>query len=533
MNTINILEHKEAIITTVIGILSSIYFYYRAKTDGIKSSIIYKEQLIAANGELQRLRKQLEIKEVEDKKHYQQTGHVFSAIIGIEQKFDSFGGTSNSTDEIALHLEKLIKEKKFAEAKNYLAGKTTILDNLPFILFWQGNIERCMGTIKEAVSIYESITQTYSVDQCQGMNHIHMLLGLIHKNHYSDISKALIEYQKAYAIEPNIYSITALAICYNSLRQFNLAKSKIDEGKLIDPNHLDLLCASATYYYENGFLSYAYQEIKSAEISHGFNSGITILEAQILRYENKYAEAAECCKKVIKFDPTHAQALYELTAIYLTENKILQAEHTAKILEENYPNDLFYIDLFMTIEYINGDTKKIIERAKNLNFNHLAKINPTALHIVGLSFLIMGETEKAKTCFSLILSIYDNHRGALDSMFYVYLADIKIRNLDEAKQYCNFLFEKTDEPKVAYLIKQGLIEVFRKNFCKAIYFFEEALILSPHDQDIITNITRAKELETIFHNKSNSEFEEHLDEIIFWKKRVETANLKSNKKSLT
>jgi Tfp pilus assembly protein PilF len=499
--------HEEAVLTTIIGIISSIYFYYMAKRDGDRTANEYKRHYERAEKEIIELKKKLEESVKANKEHYNISLLHGGIIKNIDEKFASRNNGGRTIEDISQEFFSLLEENKLTEAENYLIGKKPFVNDPSVMSYFEATLKIRRGEILEAIELLDKVTN--GEEGSLKMDQIYAIKAGLYSEHLRNPQQALIEWQEAAKIDYKIDYIVPIAFCYMQLKEYGLAKIRLDEAVKINENHPYIWHIYAEYNCEIRNYDLAFEQIERAYSLGLVDPSVFTTKGWIQEANNDSVGALRSYKKALELNPNHKGAIYNLANLHIKLGNLQQAEIELNYYRRKYPDDLYVLGSFFFVLSCTGRQKRVIEIGERLKIvDHVTKCHE-AVNTLGISYMLYDEMEKAKDCFESLLAVYPNHYSAFVGLYFVYV-NKKCRDLTVAEHYCDKMLEH-DPQSVEALNKKGLIYAIRKDFDQAFDLFDEALAINAEDGSTHENIEGVKNFMNFYYMEKDLEKREGLE----------------------
>ena len=247
-----------------------------------------------------------------------------------------------------------------------------------------------------------------------------------------DIEQAQSFYNRSLASNPHFFpSILGLANIELSRNGLQAARPLLKQALHIAPSSSAVATAWGRYLYANGQYSDAEREfLRALKINPSFHEPRLELASLYLLAFNRSEDARQHYQAVIQTSPEHAQAVYGLTATYLSDNNYSGAVSAIKGSALDYNNDPIALELMAKAYQMNADWKKAInclEQSISVQPNHYS--SRRALAEV---FLQLANYDNAIEHLSFL---EDQGQASLDSTYRLALAHQQLKNLDQAEMF--------------------------------------------------------------------------------------------------
>jgi tetratricopeptide (TPR) repeat protein len=368
-----------------------------------------------------------------------------------------------------------------------------------------------------------------------------------------DFQSALLEYQKAVAIQPDVPEIRyalarayliikdvesakreALQIepkdadtyrllgdCYRAGQQGDSAAQAYSMALELDSTDLNSLWYLAVYWEQKNDINKAIDYWKKLGALQSFSPAVHLQLATLLFQIGEYDEAVSEYKKVLDLQPDNRKALYGLGQSYEANNDLQEAIDAYKRFLELEPTNEQVRNRIIVLYYQTGEKDEAIKEAET--YAILSPDDPDAWKRLGALYLSQGDYQKAESLFVLYIQSKPD-----DAQIHFYLGRIALEkeNLEKAKKefetavaledsvpdgwinlalvylkqdstqkaiqvYDRAMEKVADKTLISYLL--GTVYAQEKNYDSAIVILKRASDKSPEDTRILFALGSAYE----------------------------------------
>lgn len=470
------------IISVILGVIVSHYYYLKGKKEGEKSGRQYQAQFQKSQEEIRNLKEELTnsdnkistvLRMAAD--HNVETSSIVEVL--KTRAYDSY----NSDNQIVSHFMALVEEQKIDQAEKFFIAKTNSIRSEQLRNYMQGFLSVQSGQYEEAVRQY-IIASTDTPDSVRFYAFLN--IGIIYHRYLPDISAAIHFFRKAESIYPDdVNCLNILASCLLYIGNRSEAEEKLYRSFDKDPQNPQTLHFLANHYLHVGNYGKSF-EIAEKALSHGApQSEIYSVMGDAMWVQGKWEESLKYFLKVDEKSPNYKTVLNSIIINYLELGQPLQAERTCELFIRKFPDDIkFIIDKYFILLVRRGEYAKGVKMAEDCRPFESVRQNPILIQNLGMIYQEYGDHDKAKQCFDSVLSYYPDDPACLMGlgMYYAH----KHKDFETALEILSILYLNGGRDHVPLLF--NLTFVFEK-----LHAFEDALIYANQIVAIDPNNSKA------------------------------------------
>lgn len=473
-------DHLEGIITTSIGVVSSIFFYYLGKRDNTRSA---KE----SNRKLLTLEKQ-----GADNLNF--SGKINDWAVRLNDKISIKMEEGLSEEDVSIQFFAYLDNKELDQADKYLTDKIYFIKSRGYVSYLRARLLVARKKHSEAVALLDAALP--QLKKHKKAHEFYWFKSWINHDYLNNYKQAIADLEVANELQPSADYMSMLSDVYREVNQhakaWDIARSAIlKDGK----NPRALNCMARRCYeqkkYQEG-LTYVEQGL----LANCLSSYLYVTKGLLLGALSDYVGAKEAYNDAISIDSDYFPALYELADRLISEGDFHQAGILMNKVRLLAPHNMSTLTNYFVCLIHEGKYLEVVETADKFNLVQNVKQYPEAVNNLALAAASCGQYQKAETCLMELLIAYPEALGTYIQLASIYLSN-ECRDLKKAAYYADKVLRQDKRSKNGLLLK-GSIAMLKNDFDASLAFYKRALAIDPESSHVKESIICLNRYKTLY-----------------------------------